>query len=361
MSRAKVSDAARESKAATIGDVAGLAGVSIATVSRVLNGIPSVDHQLAERVRAACAALHFQPNRAARALAGHPSKIIGLLVTDIQTPFFMEVARGVEDVALQNGYLVVLCNMGEDPRKERRYAEALCAEDVAGVIATPSCDPEPCLQMFQRRGIPVVAIDRRPKVDNIDAVLIDNVSAAREAVSHLIANGYRRIGIVTGLHTTTTGRDRLDGYRDALREARIPRDSHLERRGLPSQDLARRMVAELLDGVPDLEALFTGNSRITLGALEEIQSRGLSVPADIAIVGFDDVSWASPVGSSITSVVQPAYEIGSTAAARLVQRIQHPTAATRQEIILTHRLAVRESSRPRADVVGKAPQLAALS
>src|SRR5579884_2223772 len=201
--------AQQQQKPATIQDVADRAAVSIATVSRVLNGVTTVDSALAERVRAACAALQYQPNRAARALAGRRSAIIGVLVTDIQNPFFMELVRGVEDTAQHHGYLLVLCNSSEDPQRERQYIDVLCAEPVAGAIVVPTSDRKPVLQMFGERGIPVVAADRRVRDRSVDAVLIDNVGAAREAVAHLIGNGYRHIGLITGPNNTTTARERL--------------------------------------------------------------------------------------------------------------------------------------------------------
>jgi LacI family transcriptional regulator len=332
---------------ATIRDVARHAGVSIATVSRVLNSVETVDAALADRVRVACAALRYRPNRAARALAGQRPTIIGLLVADLQNPFFMEIVRGVEDVAHRNGYVLILCNSAEDPHRERQNIEVLCGEPVAGTIVAATTDRKPILRMFAERGIPVVAVDRRACERSIDAVLIDNVTAAREAVAHLIANGYRRIGAITGPENTTTARERLEGYRLALSDAGIPIDPQLERYGSFSADSGRRLAGELLDLAPPVEALFAGNNRITQGALEALHVRNLHVPDDIAVVGFDEVPWAIPGTLSLTTVTQPAYELGSTAALRLLQRLQHPGQVVRQEIILAHQLHIGDSSRPR--------------
>jgi LacI family transcriptional regulator len=336
----------RHLKPITIGDVAAHAAVSIATVSRVLNGAATVNPALVARVKASCAELSYQPSQAARSLAGRPSSIIGLLVTDIQNPFFMEIARGVEDMASQHGYLVVLCNTGEDARKERRYIEALCAEDIGGAIVVPTFEQQASLQTFLAHGIPLVAVDRRIAIDTVDAVLIDNVAAAYDAVSHLIANGYRRIGVVTGTSTSTTGRDRLRGYQGALRDAGLPRDPLLERQGAFRQDVAEQLTGQLLQAVPDIDALFTATNRLTMGALRAIQTRGLSIPDDLGLVGFDEVPWVTPGSCPLTTVAQPSYEIGAAAASRLMHRMQHPEGAVRQEIVLAHRLIVRESSRP---------------
>jgi LacI family transcriptional regulator len=337
----------QKQRPATIKDVAHHAGVSIATVSRVLNSVETVDAALADRVRAACAALRYRPNRAARALAGQRPATIGLLVPDLQNPFFMEIIRGVEDVAQRNGYLVVLCNSAEDPHKEREYIEVLGAEAVAAAIVAATTDRKPILRSFEERGIPVVAVDRRVRDRSVDAVLIDNVTAAREAVAHLIANGYRRIGAITGPQSTTTARERLEGYRLALSEAGIPSDPQLERYGSFNADSGRRLAGELLDLAPPVEALFAGNNRIAQGALEALHAHNLHVPDDVAVVGFDEVPWAIPGTLSLTTVTQPAYELGSTAALRLLQRLQHPGQVARQEIILAHKLHICDSSRPR--------------
>ncbi|MGH2557995.1 MAG: LacI family DNA-binding transcriptional regulator [Thermomicrobiales bacterium] len=334
-------------KSATIQDVARHANVSPATVSRVVNGATSVDRALAERVRLAIKELRYQPNRAARMLAGRRSATVGLLVTDIQNPFFMEIIRGVEHEVQRNGYLLALCNSAEDPRKERQYLEVLLGEPVAGAIIVPAQEQQPFLKLFAERRIPVVAVDRRVRDPAVDAVLIDNVSAAREAVAHLIANGYRRIGLITGPSVSTTGNERLIGYRQALSDAGLTADPALERRGPYDEESGSRLASELLDVGPPVDAIFACNNRLTVGVLGALTARTLRISDDIGLVGFDELSWAAPIGVSITAVHQPAYELGTTAAARLMQRLQRPDVLTRQEIVLGHELRVRNSSRPR--------------
>jgi LacI family transcriptional regulator, galactose operon repressor len=331
----------------TVKDVARQAGVSTATVSRVLTGTGTVDDVLAERVRAACVALQYRPNSAARALVRGTSAIIGLLVTEFRNPFFMDIVHGVEDVTQEHGYLLVLCNSKEDQDREGQYIELLCAEQVAGAIVVPTTDRKPILTPLVESGIPVVCVDRRVRDRAIDSVLIDNVGAAREAVAHLIGNGYRRIGIVTGPDRTTTARERLEGYHSALREAGIAPDPELERRGPFTQDRGRQLTSELLDLTPAVEALLIGNNRLMQGALHAIYAHGLRIPDDIAVVGFDDVPWIAPGSVSLTTVTQPAYELGCTAALRLIQRLKHPTHLARQETVLTYRLQIGDSSRPR--------------
>lgn len=331
---------------ANIQDVAKRAGVSIATVSRVLNGRDHVNEDVIARVRAAAQELQYQPSRAARALRANQATILGLLITDIQNPFFTALVRGVEDVAQRNGYSLILCNSDEDPQKERRYIEVLCAERVAGVIIAPTREQQHSFKLFSKHNIPVVAVDRRIKDSETDVVLVDNVRGAREATAHLIANGYRRIGIISGPISTTTGRERLEGYRLALQEADIEPDPALERIGSFKEESGRQRTYELLDLVKPIDALFVANNLMTLGALAALHECKLCIPDDIALVGFDEMPWASLQTISLTTVTQPVYEIGSTAALRLFQRLQNPAAFTRQEIVLAPTLRIRNSSRP---------------
>lgn len=333
-------------KAATIRDVAKQAGVSVATVSRVLNGSPKVDHGLAERVQAVAARLNYQPSKVARMLAGQGSTLLGLLVTDMQNPFFLDLIRGVEEVAQQHNYLVVVCNTLENAQKEENYLKMLAAEPIAGAIVVPTRGQIAGIEYLRERNIPLVAVDRRVEDRSIDCVIIDNVAAAREAVTHLIANGYRRIGVIGGPKTVTNANERVLGYRQALQHASIAREAVLEQRGmLVGGNVGIRLANQLLDLNPPVEAIFATNNRLTIGAMRAIHARQMRIPEDIALVGFDDTQWAIPELVSITTVIQSAYELGSAAANRLVQRLQKPD-APRQEIVLQHQLAVGTSSAP---------------
>lgn len=334
---------------ANIQDVAKQAGVSIATVSRVLNGSARVSADVKQRVQATMEALAYQPNPAARSLRSNRSRIIGLLISDIQNPFFLDLIRGVEDEALRNEYSLILCNSSESPQREQQYLEVLYAERVAGVIVVPTREQlgSEIRKRFRERGVPVVAVDRRLKDKGIDSVLSDNVRGAREAVAHLIANGYRRIGVITGPESVTTGRERLEGYRQALREAGLPLDPALERCGPFNVASGGALTQELLELQPVPDALFVGNNLLTLGALSAVHERGLRVPEDVAVVGYDDIPWAELGTLSLTTVTQPVYELGSMAALRLFQRLHNSTVQGQQEIVLAPSLRVRGSSRPR--------------
>lgn len=332
---------------ANIQDVAKRAGVSIATVSRVLNGTGYVNSDVKARVDAAIQDLHYQPSRAARSLRVNHSTIIALLVADIQNPFFMGLIQGVEDVTQSNSHSLILCNSDENPQKELQYLDILYAERVAGMIIVPTQERIPTLKRFQERSTPIVAVDRRLKDEDVDVVLMDNIQGAREAVTHLLHNGYRRIGIISGPKTTTTGWERIEGYRLALREAGLPLDPALERYGTFKTESGRQCAAELLTLTPPPDALFVANYLMTVGALDVLQERHLRIPEDIALAGYDTLPWAAQGLLPLTTVTQPAYELGSTAAQRLFQRLQNPAQQARQEIVMAPTLMVRDSSRPR--------------
>ncbi len=344
---------------ASIQDVAKRAGVSIATVSRVLNGTAYVNDDVAARVHEAIRELGYRPNNAARTLRVQRSRIIGLLISDIRNPFHTSLVRSVEDIAQKNGYSVILCNSDEDPEKEHQYVEVLCAEQVAGAIAMPTHEHTRSLHLFHQRHIPVVAVDRRVVDGKTDAVLLNNIRGAHEAVTHLISNGYRRIGLITGPTETTTGRERRDGYRKALEDAGISPDPVLEKYGTFKEESGAQLTLELLALQEPIDALFVTNNLMTLGALEMLQ-RHIRIPEDVAVVGFDEMPWATLSVISLTTVSQPTYDLGSTAALRLIERIQNPTRLTRQEFILAPTLHIRASSSPHAQLVLREPQDAAL-
>ncbi|TMD38078.1 MAG: LacI family transcriptional regulator [Chloroflexi bacterium] len=320
-------------KPVTMRKVAETAGVSMATVSRVLNGSGPVNAQAAERVRAAIASLKYQPNRAARTLASSRSAFIGLLIADIQNPFFIELMCGIEEEVRQNRYLLIMCSNPLDPRTEeqRQYIEILAAAPVAGAIILP----------IQER-----MNDQPIRDPSIDSVRIDNITAAKETVAHLIANGYRRIGVISGPKSTSTANERVLGYRQALQEAGIKHDPVLEHRGPFTEETGQKATHSLLDLDPPVDAIFGTNNRLTIGALRTLYVRRKRVPDDIALVGFDMRGWANPDLLSITTVLQPAYELGRAAANRLIQRIRQPD-APKQEIILPYQLLIGESSHSR--------------
>jgi LacI family transcriptional regulator len=302
---------------ATISDVATRAGVSVATVSRALNGKPTVHPELAERVRTAAEELGYHPNGLARSLRMQRTAVLGLVISDVSNPFFTSVARGFEDVAGTGGYSVVLCNSDENLDKERRYLDVAVQERMAGVLLSPT-SAATSVEPLLRRGTPVVAVDR--PLDGVDQVLVDTRRAAAEAIAHLARAGYRRIGCVTGPAGVRTAEDRLAGYRDGLAAAGLRRDPRLVRRTEFRAEGARAAAGELL--VAGVDALLVANSAQAIGALEAIGAAGRRPGAEVGLVAFDDAPWAALLSPPLTVVSQPAYELGALAARLLLDRIE---------------------------------------
>jgi DNA-binding LacI/PurR family transcriptional regulator len=327
---------------ASIKDVARRADVSCATVSRVLSNKPHVSEKARRRVLAAMEELDYQPSRVARSLRVQRSRIIGLIISDIQNPFFNTLARAIEDVAYAHQYGVFLCNTDEDIEKEKLYIELMQAEQVAGVMISPTQETNNSCQKLMKANVPVVMIDRLIAGLDADAVVVDNVAGAYDLVAHLIDDGHRRIGAVLGTPTTTTGRERYEGYVQALTAHSLPISPELLRTGIPKQEVGYKLVGELLDLADPPSAVFTGNNLLTEGALRAIYDQGLHIPNDIALAAFDEIDWMALVKPALTVVTQPTYKLGQAAADLLLKRIEgsaHPP----QKIVFKPNLVVRQS------------------
>jgi DNA-binding LacI/PurR family transcriptional regulator len=326
----------------TIKDVANKAGVSVATVSRVLNNQPTVSPELRSRVLEAVEELGYRRDRVARSLRVKRSQIIGLIISDIRNAFFTAVARGVEDVAYQHGYSLVLCNTDEDPAKERLYVDTILAQRVAGAILSPVAEVGNYCSVLLERGIPVVSMDRRMLDLDVDTVVVTNFEGAYQAVSHLVRQGHRRIGFIGGILQATTGRERFEAYKQALTDHGIDLEDDLMTIGDSMQESGYRLASRLLGMEEPPTAIFAANNRMTLGGLDAIQERGLHIPQDVALVGFDDMPWAELLDPPLTVVAQPTYDLGQIAADMLIARISDPDRPV-QEITLDTTLVVRQS------------------
>jgi LacI family transcriptional regulator len=327
----------------TIRDVAALAGVSPATVSRVLNGKQDVAADLRRRVLAAVTELGYRRNGPARSLRTRAATVLGLIISDITNPFFTAVVRGAEDQAQLAGYSVVLANADEDVAKEARYLEVAAAEQMAGVLLSPASPRRTSIDLLVERGIPVVTIDRRLTATPVDSVTVDNQLAARKAAQHLLAQGCRRIGLVAGPVQTTTGASRLAGYRAALRAAQRTVDPSLVAYADFRTEGGYAATRQLLRQRQPPDGLLFSNNLMTVGGLKAIAEAGLAIPDDIAIVGFDDASWTTALRPPLTVVAQPTYEIGQTAAQLLLRRIEGAKFPPRR-VVLRAELIVRASS-----------------
>lgn len=330
----------------TIRDVARLAGVGQATVSRVLNGNPARP-ETRERVLKAAAELGFVPNQLARGLVARSTRTIGLVIPDITNPFFPAVTRGVEDGASSGGYSVFLCNTDNDPAMEDLDVRRLCEHRVDGIIFVGTTDRRDLLESLLTQGIPVVLTDRPVEDLDADSVLVDNTAGARAACRHLIGLGHRRIGLVAGTSRTRTGQDRVAGYQDALREAGIPIDPSLIEQGNYTMESGRRAAQILFGRFPRPTAIFAANDVMAIGVMQAAEEAGLTVPDDLSVVGFDDIEFASMVRPALTTVRQPAYEMGRVAMTMLHERICGEGAAAGRQHVFQPELVVRATTRRR--------------
>ncbi len=317
---------------ARITDVAKRAGVSSATVSRVLADKPHISDEVRERVLKAVDELNYRPNRIARSLRVQRSSVIGLVISDIQNPFFTAVVRAVEDLAYQQGYGVFLCNSDENPDKERLYLDLFYAEQVAGVILTPTQGDARAYQMLLAAGIPLTLIDREVEGLEVDTVVTNNTEASLILVRRLIAEGHERIGAVLSELSISTGLERFRGYRQALQEAGLPSEERLVRFGRPVSEDGYLLAQALLAQAEPPSALFTGSKLLTLGALRYLLEHGFHVPDDVALGAFDTLEWF-PNAPAMWVAEQPAYELGANAARLLLERLASPTRAPERVVL----------------------------
>jgi LacI family transcriptional regulator len=299
-------------------DVARTAGVSLKTVSRVVNDESGVRPETAALVQEAVRSLGFRRNDMARALRrGQRSQTLGLIIEDVSNPFYSAIARGVEEVARNRGLLVIIGSSDEDPERERDLVRLLCERRVDGLLIVPAGDDHSFLQPELNLGMRAVFIDRPPGRLDADAVLLDNVGGARGAVEHLLVLGHRRIGMVGDAFTIFTAVERLRGYSEALEAAGLGVDDALVRHGVHGTAAAEAATRELL-ALPDPPtALFTGNNRITIGALQALDGHNRRV----ALVGFDDFELAEMLPLPVTVIAYDAAELGRQAADLLVRRL----------------------------------------
>jgi DNA-binding LacI/PurR family transcriptional regulator len=328
----------------TIEDVARLAGVSNSTVSRVLNKKEYVKESTREKVFNAVGELGYKPSRIARSLRANVSQIIGLIISDIQNPFFTSLVRAVEDVAYSHNYSLLLCNTDEDPEKEKLYVELMLSERVSGVIITPTREYDCPVQKLLEMHIATVCVDRQVLDCETDSVVSDNVESSFKLVEHLIDHGHQRIGALFGPSDITTFRERLTGYRDAHSQYDLPVDESLIAQGIPKELEGYELANQLLDLPEPPTAIIAGNNLMALGAIHAIKDRKLSLPGDISIVSFDDREWAQLITPTITVASQPTYEMGREAAELVMRRLENEDSPV-EHVVLESEIIFRESVR----------------
>jgi LacI family transcriptional regulator len=327
----------------TIKEVGKKAGVSSATVSRVVGHYGYVSEKTRRKILAAIRELGYKPNAIARSMVTKSTQTIGLIITDIINPFFAQLARGVEEITWQNGYSLILANTDEDLEREQALVSTLQEKRVDGLIVVPaSSNPAPHLEELLLEGIPLVLMDRSVKDCAVDVVMVDNENGAYQAVTHLISQGYQRIAMIVDNLDITTNAERMAGYHHALKDGGIEADENLVRSCQYTQQSAHTIVTEMLKRPNPPTALFTANNFMTIGAIYAIQEAGLSIPTDIGLVGFDDVNWIGLTNPRLTVVAQPVHDMGKVAAQRLLARMQGDTSSP-QEIRLKTRFVIGQT------------------
>ena len=329
---------------ATIKEVARRAKVSVGTVSNVLSGAVHVSEQLKNRVLDVIRELDYHPNHVARSLKIRQTKMIGMVVSDLTNDFFPQVVRGAEDAAWKHSYILITFNSDDKPERERQLLSALRTRRVDGVllVAAASGGDVSHVASMTESGIPVVCLDRLIAGLTVDSVSVDNVAGARKGVEHLIACGRRRVGILTGNLELQVGRDRFEGYRQALQAAGIPDDPMLIGDGGFRAESGYMVAMDLLRRARP-SAVFTANAMMALGVMRALNELGLRCPDDVAIATYDDPVFSKALRPQLTCVAQPAYDIGYRGAELLIERLGHPEAPVRS-LQLETELRIRQSS-----------------
>lgn len=327
----------------TLQDVARRAGVSPITASRAINRSGYVSQEARERVEQAVQELGYVPNMLARSLRSRRSDTLALVLTDITNPFFTTVARGVEDAASDAGYTVIFCNTDEDEDEERKYLDMLLQKRVDGILLVPARGGAEVVRLAQAQAIPVVVLDRRAPGCAVDVVRCDSQRGAYDLTQLLLARGHRRIALLNGPEGVSTAEDRAAGYRQALAESGLA-GAPITLSGAFTIQSGREMARLALQSDPPPTALFAANNFIAIGAQHALREMGVRVPADVALVGFDDLPPALVTFPFLTVASQPAYEMGRRAAQRLIDRLEGRLTVEYSEIVLPTAVIVRDSS-----------------
>jgi DNA-binding LacI/PurR family transcriptional regulator len=304
-----------------------------------------------ERVLQAVRKLDYHPNRLARDLRAGLRKVIGVIIPDLQNPFLTGVVDGVESVLYTAGYTLVLGHSGTLPEREQKHLAVLRGEGAAGLILIPGNGPGADYSALRNWETPVVAVDRVPKDLDVDFVGTNSREGMREATLHLLSHGYRDIAFINGPEGLSVTRERLGGFEDALRAVGVSwRESFIIHSDF-RQAGGRHAMSQFLDLPTPPRAVLIANNLMTLGALQAIHQRGMRIPEEIAVIGFDDMPWATSLRPPLTAVAQPAEELGRAAAQLLLERLKEPGRLVRQ-VVLQTRLTIRAScgSHPTAQI-----------
>jgi LacI family transcriptional regulator len=333
----------------TIREVARLAGVSVATVSKTLNRTGKVSADLQERVSAAARKLGYAPHASARSLRGGATRILGLLVADLSNPYFLKLVEHIERLSSAAGYSVILCNSAEDPKREERHLAMLLSQRADGAIIIPTRKSWAGRTLaLSSLPVPSILVDRRLEGLDLDSVTTDNLAVGRLAAGHLHALGHRRVGVVMGSPEHQIARHRLDGIRAGLSEKGVwIEERFIEKNNLTEAD-GHAAALRLLTLPERPTAIFATNNHLALGLFRAIGEQGLSIPGDLSVVAVDELPWAGLVRPGVTVVTQPSEAIAEAAVATLLERIPESKSGVRafeaKSTLLQPALVVRGST-----------------
>ena len=335
--------ALRETKRVTMRQIAARAHVSVGTVSHVINNTAGVREPVRRRVLEAIERLGYQPSLLARGLRRNQTTIIGVIIPDISNPFFPLVVRGVEDIAYQNSYRLMLCNADNDAQKEQVYFDELRAYRMAGLIVIPSANSRLVAAAGTAGELPVICLDRCPEGWKGDSITVDNAEGAYQATRYLLELGHRRIAAIAGQLHVTSAVERLKGFKRALRECGITIAPEYIQEGRFDRLSGYEKSLMLLQFSPRPTAIFAANDLVALGVLAAMRELGLRCPEDVSLAGFDDLEIASFTNPALTTVAQPAYQMGARAAALLFERLRGENLPA-QHIVMNTSLKARDST-----------------
>jgi LacI family transcriptional regulator len=337
-----------EKRMVSIREVAERAGVSLGTVSNVLNRPEMVAEATRQRVQEVIKELGFVRNASAHYLRAGRSRYLGLVVLDVTNPFFTEVARGVEDAANEAGYVVILCNSDSSPEKEGRYLRVLAEQRPAGVIITPVHNEVSYLQRLRQQEIAVVLLDRPSQTRDLCSVAVDDVLGGTLATHHLLELGHRRIGFVSGPLTIRQCAERWQGMRRAIKAAGLAPEKVMVEIPAVAQNVSagEQCVEAILQQEPRPTAIFCANDLLALGLMRGLLRRGIRIPDEIALIGYDDVEFAGALSPALSSIRQPKYELGRSAAELLLEEIGAAAGHQHRQIVYQPELIVRASTLP---------------
>lgn len=328
----------------TIYDVAREAGVSMATVSRVVNGNPNVKPATRKKVLDAIERLGYRPNAVARGLASKKTTTVGVIIPDISNIFFAELARGIEDIATMYKYNIILCNSDQNKDKEISLINTLLEKQVDGILFMGGEITEEHVTQFKRSPVPVVLAATVDQEGELPSVNIDYQQASFDAVTELIEAGHSRVGMVSGsLEDPVNGFQKFSGYKKAFTEKSMTFDDSLVAIGDYTYDSGIQAVNTLMSVENPPSAIFAGTDEMALGVIHGLQDEGIKVPEDVEVIGFDNTRLATMVRPTLTTVVQPMYDIGAVSM-RLLTKYMNKEEVDEKVVVLPHRLEYRNSS-----------------